>query len=63
MLDYYPSLVEAAIEFKLYSKKIIAENKGQTFVPTPEDESIVHSNQFRLQKCPVDKFIYCLKHG
>jgi len=44
MLDYYPSLVEAAIEFKLYSKKIIAENKGQTFVPSPEDESIQHSN-------------------
>jgi len=24
MLEYYPTLVEAAIEFKLYSRKIIA---------------------------------------
>jgi hypothetical protein len=44
MLDYYPSLVEAAIEFKLYSRKIIAENKGQTYVPSSEDETIIHSN-------------------
>ena len=44
MLDYYPSLVEAAIEFKLYSRKIIAENKATTYLPTAEDESIIHSN-------------------
>jgi len=29
MLDYYPSLVESAIEFKMYSRKIIAENKSK----------------------------------
>jgi len=29
MLDYYPSLVEAAIEFKIHSRKIMAENKGK----------------------------------
>ena len=44
MLDYYPSLVEAAIEFKLYSRKIIAENKGTNFVSSSEDETIIHSN-------------------
>lgn len=44
MLDYYPSLVEAAIEFKLYSRKIIAENKGTAYIPAPEDEAIIHSN-------------------
>ena len=29
MIDYYPSLVEAAIEFKVQSRKIMAENKGK----------------------------------
>ena len=29
MLEYYPSLVEAAIEFKVHSRKIIAKFKGK----------------------------------
>ena len=29
MLEYYPSLVEAAIEFRVYSRKIIAEKDGK----------------------------------
>lgn len=29
MLEYYPSLVESAIEFKLYSRKIIAEHNSK----------------------------------
>ena len=29
MLEYYPSLVEAAIEFKIHSRKIIAKFKGK----------------------------------
>jgi hypothetical protein len=30
MLEYYPSLVEAAIEFRVYSRKIIAEKDGKS---------------------------------
>jgi hypothetical protein len=44
MLEYYPTLVEAAIEFKLYSKKLIAENNGDEFNPAPEDETTDHSS-------------------
>lgn len=29
MLEYYPCVVEAAIEFKIYSRKIIAENESK----------------------------------
>lgn len=43
MLEYYPSLVEAAIEFKKYSRKIIAQFKGQNFEMQPEFETIDHS--------------------
>ena len=29
MLEYYPSIVEAAIEFRVYSRKIMAEKDGK----------------------------------
>jgi HPt (histidine-containing phosphotransfer) domain-containing protein len=29
MLEYYPSLVEAAIEFKVHSRKLMAQNRGK----------------------------------
>ena len=29
MMEYYPCVVEAAIEFKIYSRKIIAENESK----------------------------------
>lgn len=31
MIDYYPSLVEAAVEFKIYSKMIIAKYKNKVY--------------------------------
>jgi HPt (histidine-containing phosphotransfer) domain-containing protein len=27
MVDHFPNLVEAAVEFRLYSRKVLAENK------------------------------------
>ena len=74
MIEYYPSLVEAAIEFKIYSRKIIAKFKGkfsvcsliflgENFEMLPEFETIDHSDQFRLEKCPQTDYIYCLKPG
>ncbi len=44
MMEYYPTLVETAIEFKLYSKKIIAEFNGDSYEPTAEDESTFYSS-------------------
>jgi hypothetical protein len=29
MLEYYPSFVEAAIEYKMYSRRMIAESKSK----------------------------------
>ena len=31
MLDYYPELIEAAIEFKVHSRQLIAKSKNQTY--------------------------------
>tara|TARA_B110000285_G_scaffold227015_2_gene287616 strand:- start:90 stop:224 length:135 start_codon:yes stop_codon:yes gene_type:complete len=44
MIDYYPSLVEAAIEFKMHSRIIIAKYKKIEHVPNPDDEKVPHSN-------------------
>jgi hypothetical protein len=29
MLEYYPGFVEAAVEYKMYSRKMIAESKSK----------------------------------
>ena len=40
MMEYYPSLIEAAIEFKIYSREIIAKYKGKcTHLPLTEFEN------------------------
>jgi hypothetical protein len=31
VIDLYPSLVEAAIEFKLYSREILAKHKNEIY--------------------------------
>ena len=33
MLDYYPLLIESAIEFKIESRKLLAEHNGQYLLP------------------------------
>ena len=43
MMKYYPSLVESVIEFKTYSRLLIAKNKGETYVPEEAHEKISHS--------------------
>ena len=42
-LTFYPNLVEAAIEFKVYSRTILAKYSKKQYEPTPEDEQITHS--------------------
>ena len=32
MMEYYPTLIEAAVEFRVYSRRIIAEYKGKLSV-------------------------------
>jgi hypothetical protein len=63
MKRYYPILIEAVIEFKIYSRQIIAEKKKEKYNMKPEDQTTYHSNQFILKKDPSTGYIYCLKKG
>lgn len=44
MLEYYPSLIEASIEFKVYHRKLIAQNNGESYKLLPEHETCQFSN-------------------
>ena len=58
MLAYYPSLVEAALDFKVYSRKIIAEHKCK---PKP---MLIHVEEaFDENKLPPDVFECPLANG
>ena len=43
MIDYYPSLIEAAIEFKKYSKLMIANYKKIRYFDNADDDRAPHS--------------------
>tara|TARA_B110000285_G_C15019193_1_gene560637 strand:- start:641 stop:1012 length:372 start_codon:yes stop_codon:yes gene_type:complete len=43
MLDYYPSLVEAAIEFKVYRRKILCKYRNKKYRPEPSHRECDHS--------------------
>ena len=68
VLEYYPTLVEHTIYFKVYSKKIIAEYKSKArclmfidekFSITPDSEQLCLAEDYRIQK--RDGKYYCLK--
>jgi HPt (histidine-containing phosphotransfer) domain-containing protein len=61
MIEYYPSLVESAIEFKTHHRKLIAQNNGEGYDPTPEHETTDHSKQFRLIKDQQTAYVYCCR--
>ena len=48
--QYYQSLVEAAIEYKIYSRMLIAKHKNhhEKYMIQPGDETIEHSEKFVL---------------
>ena len=60
MMEYYPTLIEAAIEFRVFSRKIIAEYKGinlkititigQVYEINPEHESVPMAEGYRVEK-------------
>ena len=62
MLEFYPSLVEAVIEFNIESRKLLAAHNSLAFVLTPEMESCDHSNEFKLIKDHTG-YIFCVKTG
>ena len=48
MLTYYPTLIEAAIEFKVQSRMILADYKKEEYVHDPSHLHVDHSSQYRL---------------
>ena len=62
-MEYYPTLVEAVIEFRTYSRKLIAEYKGESYEPLPEHETTSVSSKFHLSKDESTGRVYCLKEG
>ena len=63
MLDFYPALIEAVIEFKAYSRQLICEYRKETYVKNPEDEVTDIPAGFKLFKHPDSEFIFCCKPG
>jgi hypothetical protein len=61
MKRYYPNLVEAAIEFKIHSRQLIAKHNKKKYVPNQNDQTCLHSGEFKLEKDPETGFIYCVK--
>ena len=62
MLEFYPNLIEAAIEFKIECAHLIAEKK-ELLLPEPFDlESVdfVHST-FKLLKDPETDYVFCCR--
>ena len=43
MMEYYPSMIEAAIEFKVASRKILAKSRNEHYKFKNEHEVITHS--------------------
>ena len=74
MLEYYPSLVEAAIEFKVHSRKLLAEKDGKylfnlisitgkSFSALPEHETCDYlEEEFKLIKDEETGYVYCCRH-
>lgn len=63
MYERYPALVEAAIEFKRFSRKILA-GVGDKVVPYEESKSARETelaDGYRIQFDPTDDRLYCLK--
>ena len=48
MLQHYPSLVEAAIEFQVFTRKLLAEKQGDIYEVQPEDETTFFAGYLHL---------------
>ena len=61
MLDYYPLLIECAIDFKIESRKILAARSGQEPEITEDVETCTVAEGYTIVK-HNNKF-FCLKEG
>ena len=48
MLDYYPMLIEASVEFRAAYRKLLAENEGRPYNPNRNPTTIPLAQGYRL---------------
>ena len=63
MNDFYPTLVEAYIEYKIESRKTLKMSQGEVYELDADHQKCEHSGVYRLEIDPVTKIVYCLKQG
>ena len=61
MLEYYPTLIEEAIEFKVHSRKMISKYKKKKYRPHKSHSICEISSKYRLEE--FNNFVYCLEQG
>jgi hypothetical protein len=61
MVEYYPTLIEAAIEFQIYSRQQLCKFKKKPYKPQESHFTCLHSKKYRLQQ--FEDVVYCLKLG
>ena len=59
MMEYYPSLVEACIEFKIESRRVIALSREEDYTIEKDHEKCDISSLYRLVKDKTSGYIYC----
>jgi len=52
MLQRYPTLVEAAIEYKRFSRRILAQSNGTVYEETPSARTTEVADGFEIRYCP-----------
>ena len=63
MVSYYPTLVEAVIEFRTFHRDLLAKYNGQLYTAKAEHQTTSFSEKhFRLLKDPTTQYIWCCRH-
>ena len=59
--QYYPCLVEAAIDYSVYHRKLLADLNNSVYNVKAKHEVVPHSSSFRLLKDQQTQKIYCCR--
>ena len=63
MVNLYPYLVEVAVEFKRYSRKFLADLKGERYEEAESARKIALAKGFKLVYGEITDKYYCLTEG
>ena len=62
MREYYPSLIEEAIQFKVECRRHLAEMQGREFKPSLKDKEIKFTLKgHKLVLDPDSDFVFCCR--